>query len=287
MHFVRGSSLALAGTRMRLLYPSNPINLKVADDTYLDEYEAARSVGFDVSLFSFEDFERGDFKPRPTLQPGDVVLYRGWMLSVPLVESLARALEARSAQAFTSVAEYKATHHLPEWYPLLSEFTAETVIFTEEADFAGELAGRNWPGYFVKDYVKSLSTAGGSLVSRPEEIAGVVCLMKKYRGLVEGGVCVRRKEYERGSERRYFVFRKQPLAPSADIPDIVRTCASRVASPFFSVDVAKRNDGVLRLIELGDGQVSDRKEWSAATFVQAIYAAANMPMQATCEDARA
>jgi len=263
---------------MRLLYPSNPINLKVADDTYLEEYEAARSVGFDVSLFSFEDFERSDFKPRPSLQAGDVVLYRGWMLSVPRFENLVRALEARSAQAFTSVAQYKASHHLPEWYPLLSEFTAETVVLKEEADFASELAGRNWPGYFVKDYVKSLSTAGGSLVSRPEDIAGVISLMKKYRGVVEGGVCVRRKEeYETASERRYFVFRNHPLGLGTDIPDIVHACASQVVSPFFSVDVARRSDGVLRLIELGDGQVSDRKDWSAEEFVRAVYAAANMP----------
>jgi ATP-grasp domain, R2K clade family 3 len=267
---------------MRLLYPSSPMSPKVADDTYLEEYEAARSVGFDVSLFSFEDFERGDFKPRPALQPGDVVLYRGWMLSVPQFESLVRAFEAKSAEAFTSVAQYKASHHLPEWYPLLSRFTAETVILKEEADFAGELANRKWPGYFVKDYVKSLSTAGGSLVSQPEDIAGVVSLMKKYRGLVEGGVCIRRKEeYEPGSEQRYFVFRTHALAPGTDIPDIVRACASQVISPFFSVDVARRSDGVLRLIELGDGQVSDRKEWSATAFVHALYAAANMPMQTT------
>lgn len=272
---------------MRLLYPSNPIDLKVADDTYLEEYEAARSVGFDVSLFSFEDFERGDFRARPGLQAGDVILYRGWMLSVPLFENLVRAWKARSAQAFTSVAQYKASHHLPEWYPVLSQFTAETIVLQEGADFARELAGRNWPGYFVKDYVKSLSTGGGSLVSRPEDIAGVVSLMKKYRGVVEGGVCVRRKEeYEPASERRYFVFRNEALALGGDTPHIVRACASQVGSPFFSVDVARRSDGVLRLIELGDGQVSDRKEWSAQEFVQALYAAANRLVQRTCEDAR-
>lgn len=249
------------------------MDLKVADDTYLEEYEAARAVGFDVSLFSFEDFERGEFKPRPSPQSGDVVLYRGWMLSVPLFQNLVRALEARSAQAFTSVAQYQASHHLPAWYPLLSAFTAETVILKEDADFASEFAGRNWPGYFVKDYVKSLSTAGGSLVSRPEDIAGVVAAMKKYRGVVEGGVCVRRKEeYEPASERRYFVFRNHALAHGTDIPDIVRACMSQVASPFFSVDVARRSDGVLRLIELGDGQVSDRKEWPAEEFIQAIHA---------------
>lgn len=265
---------------MRLLYPSSPMNSKEADETYLEESEAARAVGFDVSLFSFEDFERGDFKPRPGLQPDEVVLYRGWMRSVPSFANLVRAVEARSARTVTSVAQYQASHHLPEWYPLLTEFTAETVVLNEEADFASELGGRNWPGYFVKDYVKSLSTAGGALVSRPEDIAGVVSLMKKYRCVVEGGVCVRRKEeYEPASERRYFVFRNRALVLGGDTPEIVHACASRVASPFFSVDVARRSDGVLRLIELGDGQVSDRKEWSAEEFVRAVYAAANMPTQ--------
>lgn len=267
---------------MRLLYPSDPMNPRLADSTYLEEYEAARSVGFETSLFSFEDFECGEFKPRPAPQAGDVVLYRGWMLSVPAYENLVKALEGRSALPFTSIANYRACHHLPEWYPALDDVTAETVVLGEGTDFAAALSGRDWPGYFVKDYVKSLSTAGGSLVSRPEEIAGVVARMKKYRGVVEGGVCVRRKEeYEPESERRYFVFQKCPFASSEGVPEIVSVCASRVESPFFSVDIAKRRDGVLRLIELGDGQVSDRKEWPAEEFVRALSMAAHKSMQPT------
>jgi hypothetical protein len=36
------------------------------------------------------------------------------------------------------------------------------------------------------------------------------------------------------------------------------------------VDVAERSDGTLRIIELGDGQVSDRKHWPTARFVQML-----------------
>jgi hypothetical protein len=50
------------------------------------------------------------------------------------------------------------------------------------------------------------------------------------------------------------------------IPEIVRTCAERLPSKFFSVDVAQRADGVLRVVEVGDGQVSDLVGWSPKAF---------------------
>jgi hypothetical protein len=56
----------------------------------------------------------------------------------------------------------------------------------------------------------------------------------------------------------------------SSIPAAVSVAAQRVASPFFSVDVAERIDGTLRIIEIGDGQVSDRKHWPAARFVQML-----------------
>ena len=268
---------------MRLLYPSDPMDAKRPDETYVEEFECARSSGLDVSLFSFEDFERDRFNPKPSLASGEKVLYRGWMVTVARFESLVRAIGACGASPFTSVDEYRTCHHLPSWYPQLAEFTAETVVLDEGSDFASAMAGRNWSGYFVKDYVKSLSTASGSLVVRSEDISGVVSLISKYRGFVEGGVCVRRKEiYEASSERRYFVFRGRPLSPDQRVPELVNVCASRIDSPFFSVDVAKRDDGELRVVELGDGQVSDRKEWSATQFVQALSNCCAVPSDREC-----
>lgn len=35
------------------------------------EFEVARARGFDASIFSFEDFERGRFNPRPWPVPGE------------------------------------------------------------------------------------------------------------------------------------------------------------------------------------------------------------------------
>ena len=53
------------------------------------------------------------------------------------------------------------------------------------------------------------------------------------------------------------------------IPDLVRTCAERIPSKFFSVDIVRRRDGELRVVEVGDGQVSDLVGWSAGALARA------------------
>ena len=70
---------------------------------------------------------------------------------------------------------------------------------------------------------------------------------------------------------------RKAFTPDAEpVPDLVQQVASRIPSPFFSVDVARRDDGVLRVVEVGDGQVSDLVGWSAAAFA-GMWAALRPP----------
>lgn len=256
---------------MHLLYPSDPFDPKQVDETYQDEYAAARALGLKASLFCFEDFEAGRFKAHPAIPEGSTVLYRGWMLTPPVYISLVEALRVLGATALTDPAQYRRCHHLPEWYPLLTEHTSETRVLPADADFTQALHGLDWPGYFIKDYVKSLNTAGGALVANVAQIAPLVEQMRQYRGQIEGGVCVRKREdYLEHTERRYFVARGRAYGADGEVPALVQRCARLIDSPFFSVDVVQRADGVLRLVELGDGQVSDRKEWTAEGFAQVL-----------------
>jgi ATP-grasp domain, R2K clade family 3 len=131
-----------------------------------------------------------------------------------------------------------------------------------------------WDAFFIKDYVKSVKTSQGSIVRDPSEIGSVVAEMQRLRGEIEGGICVRRVEpFITESEKRYFALRVR--AYSADgkpVPDLVQEVASRIPSPFFSIDVIRRDDGLLRVVEVGDGQVSDLVGWSPEAFV-AMWAA--------------
>jgi hypothetical protein len=183
--------------------------------------------------------------------------------------AFAGAIEQCGAKPFTSPQEYLATHHLPNWYPLLADLTPETRVFPADADIVAELRALGWGAYFLKDYVKSLKTGRGSIMREPADAPAVLAEMQEYRGEIEGGICVRRvEEFTPESERRYFVLLGVGYAATegVEIPEIVQKCAERLPSKFFSVDVAGRTDGQLRVVEVGDGQVSDLVGWSPEAF---------------------
>jgi hypothetical protein len=254
---------------LHFLFPSDPLDAKEADDIFRKQAGAMRQLGFGVSLFSLEELQIGNFKIRGPIPQGATVVYRGWMMEAAEYQKLVELIRSRGAMPLTSLNAYLSCHHLPNWYPLISDFTAETRIFPVDCDLSGELPTLGWNKFFLKDYVKSLKTSVGSVVSKPEEVATVLAEMKKFRGTIEGGICVRRFEsFRNGSETRYFVIQGVPHASSDGVPDLVGECARRIQSPFFSVDVAIREDGVERVVEIGDGQVSDLVGWSAIDFAK-------------------
>jgi hypothetical protein len=256
---------------MHLLYPSNPLRARQPDDQFSAEVGAVRDAGFAVSVFSMENFQAGEFHPIPELPSGAEVLYRGWMMSTSEYESLASILAQFKAHPFTSLLNYLASHHLPNWYPRISDLTPETRIFPPDCNLESELRALAWPEYFIKDYVKSLKTSVGSRITRPEEAAAVVADMQRFRGVIEGGFCIRRVEsFITDTERRYFVLNGVACSADGRIPGIVRECAKRFESRFYSVDVVQRIDGQLRIVEVGDGQVSDLVGWRPEQFAKLL-----------------
>ena len=256
---------------MRLLYPCNPFERKQPDEEYADEFDAAQTAGFTCSLYSAEDFEGREFRPRPALTDGEDVLYRGWMFTPIDYASLHAAIETKGGRMLTSPTQYRSCHYLPEWYDGCKDDTPKTVFLAKDADFQSTLADYKWSAYFVKDYVKSLTTSRGSVAANVDQIPEIVALIEKFRGQIEGGICVRQFEDLRPeTEERYFAFKGKVFSRDGVVPEMVESIASRIDSPFFSIDVAMNTDGALRLIELGDGQVSDRKQWPAAKFVELL-----------------
>jgi hypothetical protein len=256
---------------MVILYPSNPLRGGESDEQFAPEVEAVLAAGVEVFFFSLEEFQAGEFRTSPRIPAGSTVLYRGWMLSAAEYEKLASALIEPGAKSLIPVKEYLSNHYLPNWYPLIKDLTPETRIYSAESDLEVELRNLNWPEYFIKDYVKSLKTSGGSRISKPEQIRAVVSQMRRFRGTIEGGFCVRRVErFLPETERRCFVLNKMPFAPEGDVPPVVHECAKRLPGRFFSVDIIQRDDGQLRIVEVGDGQVSDLVGWTPERFANIL-----------------
>lgn len=255
---------------MRFLFPSDYFNPRKPDEGFLEQVTCLRNAGFETSVISLETLESGSSKISPVPAPGSKVIYRGWMLSPADYESLASAVQSTGADVLTSQTEYLLTQYLPNWYPLLVDLTPETRFFSVDDDLENQLRGLGWSGFFIKDYVKSLKTSVGSRIDDPAAIGVVVCEMRKFRGNIEGGLCVRRVEdFIVETEKRYFVVHGKAFVASTDeIPKIVEECAKRIGSQFFSVDVVERRDGCMRVVEIGDGQVSDLVGWTAERFAQ-------------------
>ena len=256
---------------MHILYPNSPLRAKQPDEQYAAEVDAVRAIGFEVSLFSLEDFQSGGFRAIPPLPTTSDVLYRGWMLSADEYERLVVRVSGVGARLAIDRAAYLGSHHLPQWYALLANLTPETRIYPPDCDLEAELRALSWPAFFIKDYVKSLKTSVGSRITKPEQVGAVISEMRRFRGVIEGGFCVRRVEsFLPDTERRYFVLDGMPHAPTGDVPPIVHECAKRLRSRFYSVDVVQRADGQLRIVEVGDGQVSDLVGWTPERFASIL-----------------
>lgn len=256
---------------MHLLYPCDPFDKKKPDEAYEEEFSAAQSAGLTCFLFSSEDFELGEFKPRPANALEGEILYRGWMLTPTRYAQLQEAIESKGATVVVTAEHYRRCHYLPEWYDQCKDVTPSTIVLSKDDDFSSALATTGWSAYFVKDFVKSLTTSRGSVARSAVEVREVVDLIERYRGQLEGGVCIRELEdLLPETEERYFVFRGKAFARDGIVPELVKDIARRIESPFFSVDIVLNREGMPRLIELGDGQVSDRKKWPASTFIEAL-----------------
>lgn len=251
---------------IHFLFPTDPLDRHAPDEMFAAQAAALSQAGFNSSVFS-EAVLNGD-KPLRNLPAGSRVVYRGWMLKGSEYAALVQAIEQAGATAFTSPQEYLTAHHLPNWYPLLADLTPETRVYPADADLAAELRALGWGSYFLKDYVKSVKSRRGSIIHDPAEATAVLAEMREYRGEIEGGICVRRVEdFVAETERRYFVLAGTAYsAAGTPIPSIVQECVPRVPSKFFSVDVIRRTDGQLRVVEVGDGQVSDLVGWTEEPF---------------------
>lgn len=254
---------------MRFLFPCDYFSAKKADEAYFEQVDCLRNMGFETSVISLEALASGTPKIFPPPNLGEKVIYRGWMITPNDYLLLVNAVRNTGADVLISHTEYLATHYLSNWYPLIHDLTPETRFFSVDEDLESSLSNLGWSKFFIKDYVKSLKTSVGSIIAEPSAIRTVVAEMQKFRGLIEGGLCVRQVEdFIAETERRYFVVYGKPFAasPNDEVPGIVEECAKRIKSQFFSVDVVERRDGDKRVVEIGDGQVSDLVGWTAERF---------------------
>lgn len=254
---------------MLLLLPRDPLAPRRVDEHFAPEAAAAAELGVPTALVDHDELARPEGDPNRAVRgvpADDDVVYRGWMLRSERYAALDAALTARGARLRTSAEQYRTAHELPGWYEALADVTPE-------AHWDG-----TWPGSgaaVLRDHTKSLKHAWHEACFVPDvtDTAAAQRVADRFRALrgedLVGTVVVRRFEDFSGSEARtWWVDGRCALVTAhPDTPDevpedpdleLAAPGVARLGLPFVTVDLVRRTDGVWRVVELGDGQVSDR-----------------------------
>jgi hypothetical protein len=258
------------------------------DAHFAREAQEVRARGGVVGLVDHDALLRGDAQQAVAHVPAGLgsAWYRGWMIPGDRYVALAEALSRRGTALLVAPEHYRAAHELPGWYPMFADVTPASSWRPSSpgeipaAEDLAVLAERLPPGAgIVKDYVKSRKHEWEQACFIPDlaDAEGLARVVRHFVELQEeflvGGVVLRSfetfpKRESVADEVRVWWLDGEPrlLTPHPDSPferrpapdlDHIGPAVRRLGCRFVTTDVALRSDGVWRVVEVGDGQVSD------------------------------
>ncbi|MEW2352738.1 ATP-grasp domain-containing protein [Spirillospora sp. NPDC029432] len=266
---------------LTVIFCVDPLRPRRVDPHFAREAAAVRDHYGEIALIDHDALRHGDAEAAVRAVPRDLgpVWYRGWMLTSDEYAAMARLLKARGAFLLTHPEDYRRAHELPGWHDTFAGLTPQSVWRPlapgEDPGDLGELVRplRGGPA-IVKDYVKSRKHEWDEACYVPDvknlsSLRGIVAKMLALQeDFLAGGLVVREYEpYDEYGEARVWWVDGEPalVGPHPDSPDLepdpvldavapaVRTLGCR----FITTDLACREDGAWRVVEVGDGQVSD------------------------------
>ncbi|NUT05862.1 MAG: ATP-grasp domain-containing protein [Hamadaea sp.] len=293
----RHAAVRRAGTRasdyrgrvaaFTVLFCADPLSPHRVDPYFAGQAALVRDLGGAIALVDHDAILAGNAIAATRRVPADLgpVWYRGWMIPADRYAELAAVLAAHGTPLRVEPDDYRAAHELPGWYATFAAVTPATV-WTPRKPFdplpADEVADLvqplgDGPG-IVKDYVKSRKHEWTEACFLPDladagHAARVIArLIELQEDTLQGGIVVRRFEdfgraAGRTAEARVWWVDAEPALVSAhpDTPEQAPRPDLRAITPlvaalggrFVTTDMALRADGEWRVVEVGDGQVSD------------------------------
>lgn len=270
-----------------VLFCADPLRPARPDPAFAAQVHAVRELGGRIAVIDHDALLAGQADAAVGRVPRDLgpVWYRGWMIPAGGYEALGAALAARGVPLHVPPAQYRTAHELPGWYDTFAEVTPPSRWLPWPADTPvgpGDVARLISPlgagRAIVKDYVKSRKHEWAEACFIPD-LADVGHAYRVIARMVElqaeslnGGIVVRRFEDfarigTRAVESRVWWLDGRPIVVGAhpDTPDEVpepdlsrvAPLVARLGCRFVTTDVALRTDGVWRVVEVGDAQVSD------------------------------
>lgn len=287
--------------RNGFLFCGDPLRPSRPDPQFADEVAAARATGGRIALLDHDALLAGDAAGAVArvARGSGPYWYRGWMIPSDRYAELEAALGARGCALLTGAAAYRRAHELPGWYEEFAGLTPRSVWCATApgappptADELAALAAPLGPGPgIVKDFVKSRKHEWHEACYVPEladaeRLASVVGRFVELQGtFLSGGLVLRSFEpFVAGGEARVWwvdgaallvtAHPDTPGAVSVPEPALPREAVGRLGPRWVTTDLALREDGVWRVVEVGDGQVSGLPAGAGAGALFAALAGA-------------
>ncbi|MGF9697322.1 ATP-grasp domain-containing protein [Paenibacillus sp. MABNR03] len=287
---------------MIIIYGSSPLDEKKVDESYEEEYECTKQLGFEVGLINLEDLmvnQRPDLatkRLRNAPEPEDV-LYRGWMLKPQEYARLYEALALKDLYLINTPEQYKHCYYLPEsyekikghtprsvWVPMSEVKDSPDAIQTAVSQFGEQ-------PIIVKDYVKSRKHEWKEACFIPSAVDD-----EHVRQVVHNFITLQGEDLNEGlvfrefvpleflsyhdqsgmplsREMRVFILDGKPVyisnywdegqdAAFMEGLGSFMEIARTIESRFFTMDFAKQEGGSWIILELGDGQVAGLPDYA-------------------------
>ena len=290
-----GNILVRELTDIHFLFCNHPLYPRRVDEDYEEEYQAA-GLNHACALFSYEELMAGRLKLYGEEISG-LTVYRGWMMNPGMYRQLYTELEQRGIYLINTPEEYERYHLLPGWYNDFKDETAESVwTIGNDLEEVLHISHKLEGACIVKDYVKSrkhewydacfvkdvsdqknLKTVVNNFIVRQgESLAGGIVL-RKFEDLKQIG-CHKQSGMPLSEEYRVFVYagrvftiddywiESTEIGLSEEEKRWIVSVAKKIKSNFVTIDVARKVDGTLLIMELGDGQVSGLQQLRADFF---------------------
>ena len=234
---------------LNILLPSLPYQ-RIIDPMWQDEMDAAQRHGHNVCLY---DAEREKLYQQPN--PHCPSLYRGWMLTGPEYQKL-----ETMTPLLVPLAMYFSSHLANGWYEAITGFTPKSYFVPSEGRGGTMALVRQHGCCFIKGLSKSFGP--DSVVT---SLAELEQLVRKHAIDPDDALFVR--EFVKLStqpEQRFFAVRGRVFGAGGQQfpPELAVVLPALQSRWFCTIDVAFDFNGKPLVIEVGDGQVSDTKEWT-------------------------
>ncbi|MEV7560061.1 ATP-grasp domain-containing protein [Streptomyces sp. NPDC089795] len=294
-------------TTPTVLHCRDPLNERRADAHFAAEARQLRAAGGTVLLIDHDALLVGDAERAVARVPegAGAVWYRGWMIPASRYAALDAALRRRGGELVVTPEAYRRAHELPGWYETFAGLTpvsgwlpAGPGAVPDPEGLEALAAGLPPGAAVVKDYVKSRKHEWDEAcyvpdLADPAALHRVVARFVELQGeFLTGGVVLRAFEQfvtPEGAAAEVRVWWRDgvprlvtahPDSPVAEVPqgieaalEPVRAAVEALGCPLVTTDLALRADGVWRVVEVGDGQVSDlHKEADQAAFCRLLTA---------------